>query len=458
MRKGPDRGCDYITSSHDNICVCGVRTTSAPTQTPEDCADGMDNDGDLLVDCLDDDCAYDLACHDEFGEACADGVDNDGDDDVDCEDTACANYGTCDGSCIFKARYQVFEDSGDESGDPGRYNRGRAQANCAASSCLDQWTGGAGECRIVDTCGWTIDDGEESTWTSYGFADDGSPAEWLAYDLGYFLGDDALDEVQTLTHICVRWGRDSKARRALGAERVRVDVSGGLVVGAVVDVAARSNHEEENLGQIRFRAKITADHGDGTYDIEYTAPSEYGVPACGFGEPLEDDGAEPGDDWNEWDKEWTWDCPTEGIPRHMLRLSLEDEANWIVGDTYYDDTSAGFVPGDAPYAAVPDALGSCFALDAPVATQHVRLAFVKSPGFANAGLPVRVADVRFKGACRTAAPTATAAPTRAGCVPVGDLDLVVPIDSSNSVDKFHEWPNMVHGANAFVADCVQINQ
>ena len=54
------------------------------SETPpqEDCGDGVDNDGDGLVDCLDAECP---PCQ----EDCTDGVDNDSDGLVDCEDAEC---------------------------------------------------------------------------------------------------------------------------------------------------------------------------------------------------------------------------------------------------------------------------------------------------------------------------------------------------------------------------------
>ncbi|MEM7244486.1 MAG: hypothetical protein AAF533_04045 [Acidobacteriota bacterium] len=52
------------------------------------CDDGIDNDGDGLVDCVDDDCVDDRVC----GEICYDGVDNDDDMLVDCDDPDCDGY------------------------------------------------------------------------------------------------------------------------------------------------------------------------------------------------------------------------------------------------------------------------------------------------------------------------------------------------------------------------------
>ena len=51
----------------------------------EICDDGIDNDGDSFVDCIDFDCSDDPACE----EICDNGIDDDGDGDVDCGDADC---------------------------------------------------------------------------------------------------------------------------------------------------------------------------------------------------------------------------------------------------------------------------------------------------------------------------------------------------------------------------------
>ncbi|MDM9630611.1 hypothetical protein [Robiginitalea aurantiaca] len=50
------------------------------------CADGIDNDGDGLIDCEDLDCETSPEC---IAEICDDGLDNDGDGLTDCEDPEC---------------------------------------------------------------------------------------------------------------------------------------------------------------------------------------------------------------------------------------------------------------------------------------------------------------------------------------------------------------------------------
>ncbi|MCB2182567.1 MAG: hypothetical protein KQH63_11105 [Desulfobulbaceae bacterium] len=71
----------------------------AVTDQIELCADGIDNDGDLFIDCADTDC-YGAWCPETY---CMDGWDNDGDGYTDCEDPDCSDYIDCtfpDENCV----------------------------------------------------------------------------------------------------------------------------------------------------------------------------------------------------------------------------------------------------------------------------------------------------------------------------------------------------------------------
>lgn len=73
----------------------GTPSTGTPTGTTppvEDCTDGVENDGDGLLDCEDPDCAADPAC---LEGDCTDGVDNDADGFLDCEDGDCWATADC---------------------------------------------------------------------------------------------------------------------------------------------------------------------------------------------------------------------------------------------------------------------------------------------------------------------------------------------------------------------------
>jgi hypothetical protein len=66
------------------------------------CGDGLDNDGDTLVDCADADCAGTPACTETN---CGDGLDDDGDTLIDCADPDCGvdddldTFSECQGDC-----------------------------------------------------------------------------------------------------------------------------------------------------------------------------------------------------------------------------------------------------------------------------------------------------------------------------------------------------------------------
>ena len=64
------------------------------------CADGIDNDGDGFLDCIDRGCELRWVCAFEANNVdCADGMDNDGDGMIDCDDEQCQGDGivVCDG-------------------------------------------------------------------------------------------------------------------------------------------------------------------------------------------------------------------------------------------------------------------------------------------------------------------------------------------------------------------------
>ena len=66
---------------------------------PDICGDGLDNDGDRLVDCQDPECAGQAGPEGQRCQLtetiCGDGLDNDGDGAVDCDDPGCASSPPC---------------------------------------------------------------------------------------------------------------------------------------------------------------------------------------------------------------------------------------------------------------------------------------------------------------------------------------------------------------------------
>jgi hypothetical protein len=64
--------------------------------TPEDCDDGLDNDGDTVADCADPECRWVLPCYEDV---CNDGLDNDHDGPADCADFDCMSLPGCPTTC-----------------------------------------------------------------------------------------------------------------------------------------------------------------------------------------------------------------------------------------------------------------------------------------------------------------------------------------------------------------------
>jgi hypothetical protein len=76
------------------------------------CADGLDNDGDNFVDCVDFNCAPFCGGSESTAATCSDGVDNDGDSFIDCVDFNCAPF--CGGS---ESTAATCSDGVDNDGD-----------------------------------------------------------------------------------------------------------------------------------------------------------------------------------------------------------------------------------------------------------------------------------------------------------------------------------------------------
>jgi len=94
-------GSAFKASGHDACYFCS--TVCNPPSQPEICNDGIDNNGDGLIDCADPDCASDAACVqgcvptglEGKGRTCSDGIDNDCDGLIDCADPQCARNHAC---------------------------------------------------------------------------------------------------------------------------------------------------------------------------------------------------------------------------------------------------------------------------------------------------------------------------------------------------------------------------
>jgi hypothetical protein len=78
-----------------SLTGCGILTTFDPPgiETPAQCTDGMDNDGDGAADCADTDCTNVPAC--PRAEDCGNNLDDDQDGLTDCLDSDCASSPDC---------------------------------------------------------------------------------------------------------------------------------------------------------------------------------------------------------------------------------------------------------------------------------------------------------------------------------------------------------------------------
>jgi len=102
----------YIFPSGAGYCadICAVNADCRPGYTCqdlghsspicwqpiEDCANGVDDDGDALVDCMDQECEWDPACQPPGPpEVCNNGIDDNDNWLIDCEDSTCAADPTC---------------------------------------------------------------------------------------------------------------------------------------------------------------------------------------------------------------------------------------------------------------------------------------------------------------------------------------------------------------------------
>ena len=98
---GIDNDGDGLIDAEDPECAAGMAWEGAPAAYAEDarrlrcpqryeCFDGVDNDGDGLIDAEDEDCA-DAPRWERPTPACSDGMDNDGDGLIDAADPQCLN-------------------------------------------------------------------------------------------------------------------------------------------------------------------------------------------------------------------------------------------------------------------------------------------------------------------------------------------------------------------------------
>ncbi|MBA3548146.1 MAG: hypothetical protein H0T76_16815 [Nannocystis sp.] len=98
-----DIGAPPSDPDQNDAPVTATSRQPGDSKTETLCNDGVDNDGDTVYDCGDDDCAGASACQadgrPEFTEErCHDWLDNDRDGAFDCDDSDCADMDVCKGS------------------------------------------------------------------------------------------------------------------------------------------------------------------------------------------------------------------------------------------------------------------------------------------------------------------------------------------------------------------------
>ncbi len=89
---GIDNDGDGLTDCDDDDC----EDFAFCQQQESDCSDGVDNDGDGDTDCADDDCSGQAACQENTYGNCQDGIDNDLDGLTDCDDEECEVFDYCE--------------------------------------------------------------------------------------------------------------------------------------------------------------------------------------------------------------------------------------------------------------------------------------------------------------------------------------------------------------------------
>lgn len=149
------------------------------------CADLVDNDGDMLVDCADGDCAGVPPC--EMPEmTCNDGIDNDGDGAIDCADTDCIGA-IGPGGITCEMPEVTCNDGGDNDGDGVT---DCSDSDCSGTpACPENCTNGVDDdantlvdcadpaCQPFDTDGDTCDECAALTGPAVSPAMDGPDAD-----------------------------------------------------------------------------------------------------------------------------------------------------------------------------------------------------------------------------------------------------------------------------------------
>ncbi|MFH2005946.1 MAG: kelch repeat-containing protein [bacterium] len=134
--------------------ACGDDDGATPENGSLSCQDGLDNDGDGLIDCNDPDCLVQSWCaanQETLAMQCSDGIDNDNDGFIDCEDPSCSVNDFCENCAGCRIGPTCF--------DSGIRNPANQCQTCKPESSTDAWTDNDGAgcddgsyCNGADTC------------------------------------------------------------------------------------------------------------------------------------------------------------------------------------------------------------------------------------------------------------------------------------------------------------------
>ena len=134
---------DGVDNDGDGLVDCEDTADCGGFWCPETaCNDLVDNDGDGYVDCRDPDCLSDPWCYiPDDGEICNDGLDNDLDGLVDCDDPGCADHPAC-------THVEICNDGLDNDGN-------------GLIDCLDPKCDGTIYCTVEEICNDHIDNNDD---------------------------------------------------------------------------------------------------------------------------------------------------------------------------------------------------------------------------------------------------------------------------------------------------------
>ena len=126
------------TAAAARVFTAGSESTAKAPEAGSQCSDGIDNDGDGLIDAADPGChsdgnpnnpgSYNPGGTSETNAQCSDGIDNDGDGLIDAKDPGCHTDGNANNAGSYNAA------DNDESNPAGSGNQGASSSNKPACS------------------------------------------------------------------------------------------------------------------------------------------------------------------------------------------------------------------------------------------------------------------------------------------------------------------------------------